>query len=124
MDTIPALRMPAKRYLTLAEYQHMKRRLLSLRRQQAQLLHADDAVSAKRRERIALRIDTLERELAHAELLLPEEEPLTLREVADEVLGMARSTWASGSRAISQFARRTHGKLASVDSPLRSFKIS
>jgi hypothetical protein len=88
------------------------------------VLRANDAASRARAERLAKRIERIERELAYAELLLPEEEPLTLHEVADKAVGMAMAGWSRWTAGVSRSAQRLRDRLLPGESADRSLKLS
>lgn len=87
-----------KQRITVEEYQQIKRRLFALRRQYARLLYrlpygVPSNQQAARLRKLERRMARIELQLAHSELDLPEEEPVTLRDFFYEIGFYLRRAW-------------------------------
>lgn len=95
--------MPKQR-ITVEEYQQLKRRLFALRRQYARLLYRlpsgmPSKQQAARLRKLERRIVRAELEMAHTELDLPDEKPVTPLDFLYEIGFYVRRAWATVRRA-------------------------
>jgi len=105
MSGVLELPMVQKRPVTVEEYRKLKQRDLTLRCQYVKLLqsqrkHKNNPEYAKRIRKLEKRIAELELRLAYSELILPEPEPLTLR----DILGFTWRHTLSLVHAIAKYA--------------------
>lgn len=107
----PSLKNKTK--MSFEEYQKLKRQLLSLRRQYAELVYGSyakrkyAAIRPAQGEELERQISELELRLAYADVVYPAYEPLTFGEVVEA----ARDVWARFAEAFTAWYGRLSTRL-------------